>query len=151
MFKRFLHILSLMVVLSGLSAYTAFAQNRTITGSVADAAGVPVMGVAIIQQGTSNGVVTDLDGLFTIQVKGTGDVTLQVTSMGYKTQTITVPASQQSVKITIYEDSEMLEETIVVGYGTQKKVNLTGAVTPVDAKELEGRSAHNKNVTFFKI
>ena len=143
MFKRFLHILSLMVVLSGLSAYTAFAQNRTITGSVADAAGVPVMGVAIIQQGTSNGVVTDLDGLFTIQVKGTGDVTLQVTSMGYKTQTITVPASQQSVKITIYEDSEMLEETIVVGYGTQKKVNLTGAVTPVDAKELEGRSAHN--------
>ena len=118
MFKRFLHILSLMVVLSGLSAYTAFAQNRTITGSVADAAGVPVMGVAIIQQGTSNGVVTDLDGLFTIQVKGTGDVTLQVTSMGYKTQTITVPASQQSVKITIYEDSEMLEETIVVDFGT---------------------------------
>ncbi len=141
MFKKFLHILTLTLLLSLAGSAAAFAQTK-VSGQVVDTTGEPVVGVAVIQQGTDNGAVTDLDGMFTITVKGDEHV-LSVTSLGYKSQTVRLSQGQTSVTITLEEDNTMLEETVVVGYGTQKKVNLTGAVTAVDAKELQDRSAHN--------
>lgn len=142
MFKKFLHILGLTLLISMTGAFSAAAQNRAITGKVVDAAGEAVMGVAVIQQGTSNGSVTDTDGTFSISV-GKNAVILEFSSLGYLTKTVEVPAGQNSIAVVLEEDNTVLEETVVVGYGTQKKVNLTGAVTSVDSKELEDRSAHN--------
>ena len=141
MFKKVFHILSLTLLLS-LGCFVAVAQNRTVTGKVVDQAGEALMGVAVIQQGTSNGTVTDLDGSFALQVSG-GDVTLEITSLGYVSKTMSIPAGTKTVTVVLSEDTTVLEETVVVGYGTQKKVNLTGAVTAVEAKDLEDRVSHN--------
>ena len=138
MFKKVFHILSLTLLLS-LGCFVAVAQNRTVTGKVVDQAGEALMGVAVIQQGTSNGTVTDLDGSFALQVSG-GDVTLEITSLGYVSKTMSIPAGTKTVTVVLSEDTTVLEETVVVGYGTQKKVNLTGAVTAVEAKD---RVSHN--------
>jgi TonB-dependent SusC/RagA subfamily outer membrane receptor len=70
-------------------------------------------------------------------------VTLDVSCLGYTTKVVTVTASQSTVKIVLAEDNMMLEETVVVGYGTQKKVNLTGAISTVESKELENRTSHS--------
>ena len=141
MFKKVFHILSLTLLLS-LGCFGAAAQSRTVTGKVVDEAGEALMGVAVIQQGTNNGTVTELDGSFAIQLPS-ADVVLEITSLGYVSKTVSVPVGTKTVSVVLSEDSTVLEETVVVGYGTQKKVNLTGAVTAVDSKELEDRVAHN--------
>ena len=141
MFKKVFHILSLTLLLS-LGCFGAAAQSRTVTGKVVDEAGEALMGVAVIQQGTNNGTVTELDGSFAIQLPS-ADVVLEITSLGYVAKMVNVPAGTKTVSVVLSEDSTVLEETVVVGYGTQKKVNLTGAVTAVESKDLEDRVAHN--------
>ena len=123
-------------------AFTAGAQTRTVKGKVLDAEGTAVPGVAVIQAGTSNGSMTEADGSFSLKVPAK-DVTLEFSSLGYVSKSVVVPATQDNVTVTIEEEAMNLEETVVVGYGTQKKVNLTGAVTAVESKSLENRSAHN--------
>ena len=123
-------------------AVTAGAQTRIVKGKVLDTEGTAVPGVAVIQAGTSNGTMTEADGSFSIKVPDK-DVKLEFSSLGYVSTTVTVPASQDRVTVTIEEEAMTLDETVVVGYGTQKKVNLTGAVTAVEGKALENRSAHN--------
>ncbi len=118
------------------------AQNRAVGGTVLDASGQPVVGAVVMVPGTNNAVVTDVDGHFSIRV-GAGEASLEVSCLGYTTQTLNVPAAQGSVSVVLQEDNMMLEETVVVGYGVQKKVNLTGAVTSVDTKELQDRSTHS--------
>jgi len=118
------------------------AQTRTVSGVVRDAGNEPLMGIAVIQDGTTNGVMTGIDGDYSIRVPE-GDVVLTFSSIGYKAQTISVRAAQAVVDVVLAEDNEMLDETVVVGYGTQKKVNLTGAISTVESKALENRSAHN--------
>ena len=118
------------------------AQNRVIYGKVLDTGQHPLEGVAVMVKGTSNGTMTEKDGQFKLNV-GAADVVLEVSCLGYETKTVTLRASQDKVTITIEEDSMALEETVVVGYGTQKRVNLTGAITTVDTKELENRTAHS--------
>jgi len=125
-----------------LAGFSAFAQNRELSGVVLDATDFPLIGVAVIVDGTTNGVMTADDGTFTLTVPAT-EVILNVSSLGYETKLVTVPATQDKVTIYLAEDNMMIEETVVVGYGTQKKVNLTGAVGVVDSKQLEDRTSHN--------
>ncbi len=130
-------------VLSMVLCLSAAAQSRTISGSVSDTKGEPVMGAAVMVSGTAVGVITDIDGNFSLGTVPAGEVSLTVTCLGYKAQTISVPSAQGKVKIFLEEDDYALDESVVVGYGTQKKVNLTGAISTVAADELEKRSAHS--------
>lgn len=118
------------------------AQTRSVSGKVLDGNDQPLPGVAVIQSGTTNGTVTIDDGSFVIRVPE-GSVTLQFTSLGYEDKSVTVSASQSVVNVLLRENSMALDETVVVGYGTQKKVNLTGAITAIESKELEDRTSHS--------
>ncbi len=130
---------SALLILSGLALN---AQNRTVQGTVLDTAGQPVPGAGIVLQGTTNGTITAADGTYSLRVPAT-DVVVEFSSLGYQTQTVDVPANRSLVNVTLAEDNLTLEETVVVGYGVQKKVNLTGAITAIDSKTIENRSAHN--------
>ena len=110
-------------------------QTQTVTGLVVDAKGEAVIGASVVEKGTTNGIVTDLDGKFTLNV--TQGATLQISFVGYQTQEV---KASKSMRITLKEDTELLDEVVVVGYGVQKKANLTGAVSTVDvSKTLEAR------------
>ena len=106
----------------------AFAQNVTVSGKVVDENNAPLMGAGIIQQGTSNGTTSDLDGLFRLQVpKGSVVVVL---SLGYAPQEFKAD-SDLNLSVKLSPDTELLEETVVVGYGVQKKESLTAAITQI--------------------
>ena len=135
--KSFAVSLALMFV-----GFNAFAQTRELSGVVLDAADVPLEGVAVIVDGTTNGIMTAGDGSFVLTVPAK-EVVLNVSSLGYVTKLVTVPAIQEKVTIRLEEDNMLLEETVVVGYGVQKKVNLTGAVASVDEKALQDRVSPN--------
>lgn len=114
-------------------------QKRTITGTVVDASGVPVIGANIIETGTTNGTVTDVDGNFSLSVEV--NATIRITYIGYLEQDISTEG-RTAFNITLVEDTQALEELVVVGYGVQKKVNLTGAITTVNfEKEALSRPA----------
>lgn len=112
-------------------------QNKqTVTGRVVDANGEPLIGVRVMVKGTSEGAITDIDGNYSLKAKR-GDV-LTFNYVGFKT--VEVPVTSTVHNVTMQEDSELLQEVVVVGYGAQKKVNLTGAVSTVDVeKTLESR------------
>ena len=105
-------------------------QANTVEGIVTDANGEPIIGASIVIKGTTNGTITDLDGKFSLS-DATG--TLVISYIGYKTQEIALNGQKQ-LKVVMKEDSEMLEEVVVVGYGSVKKESLTGSVTVVDDK-----------------
>lgn len=111
-----------------------------LTGTVIDEAGVPVIGANIIEKGTTNGAVTDFDGNFSIQIRKNS--MLVVSYIGYSDQEIAVNGVQ-TLRIVLKEDSQSLDELVVVGYGTQKKVNLTGAVEQVTSEVFDNRSVPN--------
>lgn len=115
-------------------AATAGAQNVTVSGVITDESGETLIGVNIQVKGTTHGSITDLDGNYAIQVAGAQSV-LVFSYVGYATQEITV-GTQRTVNVTLRSDSQSLEEVVVVGYGTQKKVNMTGAVSSVDIAKL---------------
>ncbi len=103
--------------------------GKTITGTVRDANGESIIGANIIEVGTSNGTITDVNGNFSLKVAN--DATIQITYIGYLSQTINT-GGRTSFTITLQEDTQALEEVVVVGYGVQAKANLTGAVASVD-------------------
>ena len=140
--KLFKLSVCLFLTLAGLSSISAFAQNRTITGTVLDQKGQPVISAAVMVVGTKNGAVTDLDGRFSMEVPS-GDVKLDVSCLGYVSSIYIVSGKTNTAVITISEDQMTLNETVVVGYGTQKKVNLTGAITAVQGEELQNRVSHS--------
>jgi len=117
----------------------AVAQTRVLTGTVTDQAGVPVVGAAVIS-GPQNGVITDINGVFSISIPK-GNAGIEVSCLGYETVSMTILPTQTDVEIVLKDDSMMLSETVVVGYGVQKKVNLTGAISTVTSKSLENRTA----------
>ena len=120
-----------------LGSTPAFAQNVTVKGNVKDAAGVPVIGASVIQQGTTNGVITDFDGNYQITVPASSS--LQFSSVGYIEQVISVEG-KTVIDVVLAEDTELLEEVVVVGYGVQKKSDLTGSVASVRKDDLKNRS-----------
>lgn len=110
-------------------------QTQTITGLVVDTNNEPVIGASVVEKGTTNGIVTDMDGKFTLNVRP--GATLKISFVGYQPQEV---KAAPTMKIILKEDTELLDEVVVVGYGTQKKANLTGAVSTVDvSKALEAR------------
>ena len=103
-----------------------FAQQTTINGTVVDTMGEVIIGASVLEKGsTSNGAITDIDGNFTIQVKSNS--ILIVSYIGYKTKEV-VAKPGRSLHIVLEENAQALDEVVVVGFGTQRKVNLTGAV-----------------------
>ena len=104
-----------------------------MTGTVVDDTGEPLIGVSIQVQGTTTGTVTDLDGNFSLSVPA--NATLVVSYIGYQTQNVKVGAQNQ-IKVTLKSDEQLLDEVVVIGYGTVKKKDLTGSVASVSAKDL---------------
>lgn len=111
-------------------------QKKQITGKVTDKQGEPIIGANIVETNTANGTITDIDGNFTLNVNN--NASIQVLYIGYLTQEIKT-AGRTRFDIVLQEDALTLDEVVVVGYGTQKKVNLTGAVSSVGGNELSKR------------
>ena len=127
-----------ILVLAGLSASYAFAQTRAISGTVVDSQNVPVIGASVMVVGqTTVGTVTDLDGKFSLNVPAGSSIS--VSFIGYETQVIAV-GNQSVFNIVLADDAEFLEETVVIGYGVQKKSDLTGSVASVKDSDLANRS-----------
>ncbi|MCK0157587.1 TonB-dependent receptor [Cellulophaga sp. F20128] len=112
-----------------------WSQSTTVTGKVTDASNVPILGVNIMEKNTSNGVTTDFDGNYEIKVKD-ANATLVFTYVGMKTTEVQVSGKSQ-VNVSLEEDASALDEVVVVGYGTVKKSDLTGAVGQISSKDLE--------------
>ena len=114
-------------------------QSVAVKGTIVDAYGIPVIGASILEKGTTNGVITDIDGNFTLNVSSK-DAVLVISYIGYKT--LELKASDPTLaNIVMQEDTEVLEEVVVVGYGAQKKETLTGAVTVVTDKMIQGKGS----------
>ena len=122
-----------MALLLTVVCFMAYAQ-KTVTGTVKDATGEPMIGVSVVVDGTSIGGVTDLDGNFTIQKVPNSGV-LKFSYVGYKDQKVSV-AGKNSVNIVLQEDAMGLDEVVVVGYGTMKKKDLTGAVASIKPADI---------------
>ena len=117
-----------------LFTFTVNAQEQTITGKVYDVAGEPIIGANVLIQGTTQGVITDMEGAF--QLKADPSQSLVISFLGYKDMILSI-GTKTNFKIVLEEDSEKLDEVVVVGYATQKKVNLTGSVSSVSAKDIQ--------------
>lgn len=140
--KAFISLKKRMPALLGclLVTASAFSQELTISGTVLDSAGEPVIGANVVQQGTTNGAVTDLNGKFSLNVpKGS---ILLVSYIGYTDQNVTVSGNQPII-ITLKDNTELLDEVVVIGYGTMKKSDLTGAVGSVGSKDIRNSPASN--------
>ena len=146
MLKR-LQTVSMMLFLMGISTGAAFAtpttgvdnvkitqQSGTVTGTVVDAMG-PVIGASVVVKGTTNGVITDFDGNFSLSGVKKGDI-IEISFVGYETQT--VKWDGKPINVTLKEDTKTLDEVVVVGFGSQKKADLTGAVSQVKMDEVLG-------------
>ncbi|MBD9294506.1 MAG: TonB-dependent receptor [Bacteroidales bacterium] len=116
------------------SASNVYQQTRIlVSGRILDSSGQPVPGASVIEKGTTNGVDTDIDGKFTISVKSGSS--LEVSCIGYETVSV---AASENLSVTLREDTQFLDEVVVVGFGTQKKVNMTGSVAAVDVDKAFG-------------
>ena len=138
--KRAIFLRSTLVVMSLLLSVSMFAQKVTVSGKITDKAGQPVIGVAVFEKGTTNGVAADADGNYSISVN-TG-ASLVFSCLGYAEATKPVNGAGV-INVTLSDDTTLLEETVVVGYGTQKKVNLTGAVDVITDEVFENRPVAN--------
>lgn len=133
LFSQRLYSASLLVLLCSLVSFSAFAQERTITGTVTDKDGMGLIGVNILQKGTANGTVTDIDGNYSMQLKEGNDV-LVYSYTGYEaTEEKVGSRSQVDVVMNL---GTTLDEIVVVGYGRQKKSDLTGSVATVSAEDI---------------
>lgn len=117
-----------------LSSAAVFAQKIPVSGVVKDSMGEPLPGVNVVEKGTTNGTITDADGKFMLDVRGT-DAVLTVSFVGYATQDVKV-RGQRNLIITLNEDAELIDEVVVVGYATQKKATVAAAVSSVSNKDL---------------
>ena len=134
---RFKSIVALTCLL--LTSVSAFAQTKTVTGTVTDAANEPLIGASVLVQGTSTGTITDMDGKYSISV--TPEDVLVFSYVGMTTQSVKVGA-QNVINVTLKEDSQVLAETVVIGYGSAKKRDLTGSITFLTRKS--GRCTNRK-------
>ena len=140
MLKHFLKVAAsiLMATALVLCSGNALAQNRSLSGKVVDGAGAPVVGAAVVVAGnSSNGTVTDMEGQFKMTVPA--NATLVVSCLGFADKQVAV-GNLSFITITLEEDVTFLDETVVIGYGVQKKSDLTGAVASVREDDLKNRS-----------
>ncbi|MDR1601140.1 MAG: TonB-dependent receptor [Tannerella sp.] len=118
-------------------------QGRRVTGIIIDAGGEPVIGANILEKGTGNGTVTDIDGQFVLEVRSSSAV-LQISYIGYISQDITV-GEESNLQIVLKEDAQALDEVVVVGYGTMRKSDLTGSTASVKSEVLSQRTVTSFN------
>lgn len=130
------------IIIKKQASNTTNQQSKRVKGTIVDATGVPVIGANVMVKGTTNGTITDMDGNFSLEAPV--GATLVVSYVGYSNQEIKV-GNQKNLSIALKEDAEALDELVVVGYGTQKKVNLTAAVATVNTKDLENRPSISLN------
>ena len=129
-------LMTFAVFAMSLVSIAAMAEPIAIVGKVVDVNGEPLVGASVAEAGTSNGTITDLDGAFVLTVEP--NVTLVVSYVGYKDQEV---RAHKDMVVMLKEDTQVLDEVVAIGYGTQKKANLTGAVTTVDvSKTLESKT-----------
>ncbi|WP_340110689.1 SusC/RagA family TonB-linked outer membrane protein [Maribellus mangrovi] len=138
--KIHVRLIYLLILVIGISS-VAFAQQKTVTGRVTDSSNKPLPGVSIVVKGTAVGTVTNTEGTFNLSISENA-ATLVFSYIGMKTQEIKIGA-QTTFNIVMEEDIAGLEEVVVVGYGTQKKVNLTGAVAKIDSEEMQNRAVNS--------
>lgn len=138
--KDLLKVAACLAIGTAISAPVAYAeplqatqsvQNGTVSGVVTDSQGEPIIGASVIVKGTSEGVATDLDGRFTVKASAGQEIT--ISSIGYKPVTVTVGSSP--LNIVLEEDSQMLDDVVVIGYGTQRKGDVTSAVSSIKAED----------------
>ncbi len=140
--KKIIKILCIVSAMISLFAVQAYAQqNITVTGKVTDAKGLPVIGAGVVlTSSTTVGAQTDVDGNYSLAVPPTA--VLEFSCIGYASQTIAV-AGRTRIDVVLEEDTELLEETVVIGYGVQRKSDLTGAVASVGEDDFSNRSTTN--------
>ena len=122
---------ALILALLLMNSTMMFAQNA-VTGQVKDQTGEPLIGVSILEQGTNNGTVTDIDGNFRLNVAQ--GKTLNISYIGYKTQAVRVSGSR--LNVVLEEENTNLNEVVVVGYGTMRRKDVTSSITTVKAEDL---------------
>ncbi len=132
--KRIIFLIAAMTVL----LQAVMAQSVKVSGKVLDNNNETIIGGTVIEKGTTNGTTTDFDGNFNLSV-GSRNAVLVVSYVGMKTQEISVGTKNSGLVIVLQPDTKVLDEVVVVGFGTQKKINSTGAVKSIDAKALESR------------
>ena len=138
MFNQLRAKVASVVMIFAISVLGLSAQNKPISGTVTDASGVPVIGAAVYVVGNvSSGVMTDEDGKYYLQTPQNS--TIAVSCIGYATQTLAIGA-EAVYNVVLNEDTQLLEETVVIGYGVQKKSDLTGSVASVGAESLKNQS-----------
>lgn len=132
-----------IVIKKGSQQTASSEKKKKVAGTVKDANGEPIIGATVVEKGTTNGTVTDFDGNYTLELSENG--TLAVSYIGYKSQEYPVSQIRQGLlAITLKEDTEMMDEVVVIGYGSMKKSDLTGAVVSANIKDFE--KAPNTNL-----
>jgi TonB-linked SusC/RagA family outer membrane protein len=137
-------VLMLVFLFSSFTASNLQAQER-ISGVVKDAAGIPLPGVSILQKATTRGAVSDFDGNYSIELTPSGQKTLVFSYLGFKTVEIPV-GGKTTIDVTLEEDLESLDEVVVVGYGTQKKESVVGAISQIKGEDLQKLNGGITNV-----
>lgn len=125
--------ISFLLTLAFICGGLAHAQQISVSGTVTDASGEPIIGATVMAEGTANGTSTDLDGNYSITADALG--MLKFSYVGYTTQSIPVEG-RSVINVTMTESAELLDELVVVGYGTMKKSDLTGAVGSIGGKDI---------------
>ena len=139
--RKAMAIIGVIVMMALAAVQTASAQSKiSVKGNVTDMNGDPLVGVTVIEQNTMNGVMTDADGNYTIQVSG--KATLLFDYMGFK-QVVKSVAGKSVIDAVLEEDRTQLDEAVVVGYGTMRRSDLTGSVSSVSAKSIENFKTGN--------
>ncbi|MDR3119618.1 MAG: TonB-dependent receptor [Mediterranea sp.] len=131
--------LGLLFLLCFVPLWT-FAQTITVTGVVNDPLGEPVIGASVLEQGTTNGTITDIDGNFTLKVSPQGR--LVISFIGYQSQTLAVEGKTH-FSVVLRDDTQLINEVVVIGYGTQRKSDVTGSIASVRGEELRAVQTGN--------
>lgn len=132
------HLLRIsFILLFWMTAVFAYGQVKNVKGQVFDTKGESVIGASVLVKGTTNGTITDMDGNFILS-NVSDDAILQVSFVGYVTQDVPV-AGKSEIKVTLSEDTETLDEVVVIGYGSVKKSTLTGAVSKMNSNSIKDR------------
>lgn len=135
-------VLDKKIILSVEAQLPQQEQKITVSGTILDAQGEPIIGASVLEKGVQgNGTITDIDGIFKLSVSSS-KAQLEVSYIGYQSQTVAVQPGR-NMKITLQEDSKQLDEVVVVGYGTQSKKTLTGAVSMVNMGDVEMNTVPN--------
>ena len=136
-------LLALCFFISPMNLFASTQQsgNYRVTGIVKDATGESIIGASVLEKGTNNGIITDIDGNFSLSV--TPNSTLVISFIGYATQEFAINKDNMQLNVILKEDSKMIDEVVVVGYGVQKKENLTGSVAAVNFNDVANMPVAN--------